>query len=264
MARLQPRCSQSPTPQIAKHLLITGASGALGRALALYHAGPDTVLSLWGRNEARLANTAEAARAAGAEASERSLDLTDCDAAVAALVAEDSETAFDVVYLVAGIGDVCPVGALVEPPEQVARVVQTNFTAPAAMATAIAERMAKRGRGRIVIIGSAAGHHALPSAASYAASKAGTMVLAESLHADLRGTGVQVQIANPGFIRTRLTAKNDFSMAQIMEPEDAALRMFEFMSGSGFKTSFPSPFAALFRGGQLLPDWAWYGMLPKR
>ena len=248
MARLQPRCSQSPTPQIAKHLLITGASGALGRALALYHAGPDTVLSLWGRNEARLADTTEAARAAGAEASERSLDLTDCDAAVAALVAEDSETAFDVVYLVAGIGDVCPAGALAEPPEQVARVVQTNFTAPAAMATAMTQRMAKRGRGRIVIIGSAAGHHALPSAASYAASKAGLARFTEALRIAMKPHGVSVVLVAPGFI-----ASGADKRPMAIPVEVAARRIAQAAERGKRHYVTPWPFSALRFLDKLLP-----------
>ncbi|OYX65259.1 MAG: oxidoreductase [Sphingomonadales bacterium 32-64-17] len=200
MAHLQPRCNQSPTPGPDKRLLITGASGALGRALALYHAGPDVSLSLWGRNEERLSRTTEAVRALGAEASQRSLDLTNCDAAVAALIEEDSEAPFDVAYLVAGTGDVCPADAIVEPPQQVARVVQTNFTAPAAMAAAIADRMAARGQGRIVIVGSAAGHHALPSAASYAASKAGLARFADALRIAMKPHGVSVVLVAPGFI----------------------------------------------------------------
>ena len=200
MVRLRPDCNQPTTADAAKRLLMTGASGALGRALALHHARPGVSLSLWGRHQERLAATADAVRAAGAEASLRSLDLTDCDAAVAALVEEDREAPFDMAYLVAGIGDVRPTGMLVEPPQQVARVVQTNFTAPAAMAAALADRMAARGRGHIVIVGSAAGHHALPAAASYAASKAGLARFADALRIAVKPQGVSVVLVAPGFI----------------------------------------------------------------
>ena len=84
------------------------------------------------------------------------------------------------------------------------------------------------------------------------------MYLAESMWADLRGSGVQVQIANPGFIRTRLTDKNDFKMPFLMEPEEAAGFMADFMETNRFKRSFPTLFSLLFRGGQFLPDWAYY------
>lgn len=84
------------------------------------------------------------------------------------------------------------------------------------------------------------------------------MVLAESIYADLRKTGVQVQLANPGFIRTRLTEKNDFHMPFLMEPDHAARVMFEHMNTDRFKTSFPMLFSWLFRVSQFLPDWAYY------
>ena len=86
----------------------------------------------------------------------------------------------------------------------------------------------------------------------------GVMALAESLYADLRGTGVKVQLANPGFIRTRLTDKNDFKMPFLMEPEQAAAHMVRLMQGNRFKASFPTVFSWLFRGSQFLPDWAYY------
>ena len=52
----------------------------------------------------------------------------------------------------------------------------------------------------------------LPGAIGYSTSKAGIFSLAEGMHIDLHDTGVKVQLVNPGFIRTRLTDKNDFHM----------------------------------------------------
>jgi short-subunit dehydrogenase len=98
----------------------------------------------------------------------------------------------------------------------------------------------------------------------YAASKAGVMALAESLYADLRGTGVRVQLANPGFIATRLTAKNDFQMPFLMQPEQAAAAMISHMEKGGFKSSFPTVFSWLFRLSQFLPDWAYYRLFAPR
>ena len=82
--------------------------------------------------------------------------------------------------------------------------------------------------------------------------------MAESLYADLWRTGVRVQLANPGFIRTRLTDKNDFKMPALMEPDAAAQKMFEHMNSNRFRMSFPSPFAWVFRIAQLLPDAIYY------
>ena len=109
-----------------------------------------------------------------------------------------------------------------------------------------------------MLTGSLSGYRGLPGAAAYSASKAGVMVLAESLYSDLRKTGVEVQLLNPGFIRTRLTDKNDFKMPFLMEPEEAARVYVEHMSGDAFKRSFPTLFSWVFRGGLMLPDGIYY------
>jgi short-subunit dehydrogenase len=139
-----------------------------------------------------------------------------------------------------------------------------NFTGCIRAVGAALPAMVAKNRGHVVITGSLSGFRGLPGAIGYAASKAGTMVLAESLHADLRKTGVTVQLANPGFIRTRLTAKNDFTMPFIMEPEAAADILFRHMERGGFKISFPTVFSWLFRGGNFLPDALYYRLFPPK
>jgi short-subunit dehydrogenase len=143
-------------------------------------------------------------------------------------------------------------------------MANVNFTGCVRAVGAALPAMVAKNRGHIVITGSLSGFRGLPGAIGYAASKAGTMVLAESLYADLRKTGVAVQLANPGFIRTRLTAKNDFTMPFIMDPEAAAGIMFRHMQGGRFKISFPTVFSWLFRGGNFLPDWLYYRIFPPK
>ena len=95
--------------------------------------------------------------------------------------------------------------------------------------------MIERGSGHVVITGSLSGFRGLPGAIGYSSSKAGIMALAESMQADLRTSPIQVQVVNPGFIKTRLTDKNDFNMPFIMDVEDAAQEMFEHMNSDRFK-----------------------------
>ena len=84
------------------------------------------------------------------------------------------------------------------------------------------------------------------------------MSLAESMHMDLRKTGIDVQLANPGFIRTRLTDKNDIPMPFIMEPEVAARHFVDHMQTDSFSKSYPRMFASFFRFTQFLPNFIYY------
>ncbi len=84
------------------------------------------------------------------------------------------------------------------------------------------------------------------------------MTLAESMYCDLRQTGIKVQVANPGYIKTRLTEKNTFEMPFIMTPEQAADHMVKHMKSDKFKVSFPMVFSWLFRFSQFWPDWLYY------
>ena len=145
--------------------------------------------------------------------------------------------------------------------EKAVAMADVNFTGCVRVLGHVVPKMVAKDAGHIVLTGSLAGFRGLPGAIGYGASKAGVMSLAESMRIDLADTGVEVQLVNPGFVKTRLTEKNDFKMPFIMEPEAAADAYVSHMRTDHFKKSFPSPFAWLFRGGRILPDWAWYGML---
>ena len=232
-----------------KRYWLVGASEGLGLALAglMHKAGADLVLSA--RSETRLAEAAAGLPGARVLA----LDVADqvsVDRAAAELGAVDG-----VVYLA---GVYWPVTGRDWQADQVTAMCEVNFTGCARVIGAVVPGMVARGTGHVVVTGSLSGFRGLPGAIGYAASKAGVMALAESLYADLRGTGVRVQLANPGFIKTRLTARNDFSMPFLMTPEAAAAEMFAHMQTGRFKRSFPTVFSWLFRGSQLLPDWAYY------
>lgn len=118
--------------------------------------------------------------------------------------------------------------------------------------------MVKKDAGHIVITSSLTAFRGLPRSIGYTASKAGTMSLAECMYADLRKTGVQVQVINPGFIKTQLTDKNDFKMPFLMEPEEAAQEVFDHMNSDSFKKSFPFVFSLFFRLARFLPDAIYY------
>jgi short-subunit dehydrogenase len=235
---------------------LVGASEGLGLALAqkLSAAGADLILSA--RNEDTLLK-AVASLPGKAVALPMDVGSTDSVTAAAAQL-----PGLDGVVFLAGV--YTPMRAQEWDAAAAEAMANVNFTGCMRVMGAVLPGMVSRGQGHVVITGSLSGFRGLPGAIGYAASKAGTMVLAESLYADLRKTNVAVQLANPGFIRTRLTAKNDFTMPFIMEPEAAADIMFRHMQSNRFKISFPTLFSWLFRGGQFLPDWLYYRMFPPK
>ena len=239
-----------------KRYWLVGASEGLGLALAhkLSAAGADLILS------ARNADTlAQAVAGLPGKATALPVDVGSSDS-VAAAAAQLGD--LDGMVFLAGV--YWPMRAQDWDAKAAEAMADINFTGCIRAVGAALPAMVAKGRGHIVITGSLSGFRGLPGAIGYAASKAGTMVLAESLHADLRKSNIAVQLANPGFIRTRLTAKNDFQMPFIMEPEAAADIMFRHMQSNRFKISFPAVFSWLFRGGQFLPDWLYYRMFPPR
>ncbi len=239
-----------------KRYWLVGASEGLGLALAqaLKAEGAEVVISA--RSAEGLAAASE--RLGGVET--LAVDVADAASVQAAV---ERLGAVDGVVFLAGV--YWPMTAQEIDATKLTAMCEVNFTGCARIVAAVLPAMVVRGAGHLVITGSLSGFRGLPGAVGYAASKAGVMALAECLYADLRGTGVKVQLANPGFIATRLTAKNDFAMPFLMQPEEAAAHMLRLMKSGAFKASFPTVFSWFFRLGNFLPDWAYYRIFaPKK
>lgn len=233
-----------------KRYWLIGASEGLGLALArqISAAGAEVILSA--RSADRL-DQAVAQMPGKAQA-------VPVDVADSAAVRQAAETIGAIDGVVFLVGVYWPIKAQEWNADQVEAMCDVNFTGCARVVGAVLPGMVARGQGHLVLTGSLSGFRGLPGANGYAPSKAGVMAMAECLHADLRGSGISVQLANPGFIRTRLTDKNDFKMPFLMEPEAAAQEIFELMQTDKFKSSFPTVFSWLFRLSQFLPDWVYY------
>ncbi|MZR32234.1 SDR family NAD(P)-dependent oxidoreductase [Sneathiella litorea] len=109
--------------------------------------------------------------------------------------------------------------------------------------------------GKIVIVASVAGYQGLPLALAYGPSKAALINLSEALRVELTGSGVTVQLVNPGFVKTPLTAGNKFPMPFLMEVEAAAERMIRGIDSNAFEVTFPRRFAYILKFVRMLPYW---------
>jgi short-subunit dehydrogenase len=173
-----------------KNVLLTGASGGIGHALAEAFAKQGAKLVLSGRRATELEALAErvSGRVVVADLAKRK-DVT-------RLLAESGEV--DVFVANAALPGS---GALEEySSAQLDRALEVNFRVPIVMAHELAPQMVARGSGALVFISSLSGLAATARSSIYNATKFGLRGFALALHEELIGTGVGVSAVLPGFI----------------------------------------------------------------
>jgi NAD(P)-dependent dehydrogenase (short-subunit alcohol dehydrogenase family) len=218
-----------------RRIWIVGASSGIGAALAkmLLARGARVALS------ARRAD-ALAAVAAGAPA-ERALilplDVTEEAAWAPALEALRSQWGgVDLVVFMAG--DYRALRAW-ELDTAAGGIVRTNVIGPLLGLGHVIPLLQNQGHGGVALVASVAGYRALPKGLVYGATKAALIHLAEGLYLDLAPRGLAVYLINPGFVRTPLTAGNDFHMPGLLEPEQAATAILRGIERGRFEIRFP-------------------------
>jgi short-subunit dehydrogenase len=105
----------------------------------------------------------------------------------------------------------------------------------------------------LAIISSVAGYFGMPNSLAYGASKAGLKNLTESLFYELKKYKTKVQLISPGFVKTRLTDKNDFEMIGIISTKKAAKSLIKQLSSNKFEINFPFFFTLLMKFLSILP-----------
>jgi len=185
-----------------KTAVVTGASSGIGEVFARQLAEAGTDLVLVARRRDRLDElAADLTEAHGVEVEVLPADLTDDTqlAGVAARVADDDRSV-DLLVNNAGFGDAGPFidGDL----DRYHQIIALNVTALVDLAHAAIGPMAARDRGWILNVSSLGGHAPGPKFAVYSATKAFVTSFSESLHEELRGTGVHVTAVCPGATRT--------------------------------------------------------------
>ena len=236
-----------------KTVLITGASGGIGSALARVYARADVTLLLWGRDAARLEETAVACRARGARCVVESFDLRDIGEQLTRIAGADAATPIDLAIFNAGLGGTPPDAAPAETPEASRAVAEVNFLAPVAGANWVAAAMAARGRGQIVLIGSIAESFPLPMAPTYAATKAGLRMFAEALGIRLAKHGVHVTLVSPGFIDTAMSRQVTEPKPFLMSADRAAVIIARGIADRARTIVVPWQFALIRALTNLLP-----------
>lgn len=210
---------------------IIGASEGIGAALAREYARRGARLVLSARSEDRLTALAESL---GPDHLAVPVDVSDRESLEAAAERVARLTHPDRIINLAAIYD--PGKVLELDPAMAVKIVEVNLTGTFNVAQ-VAARVLRKG-GQLALTGSVAGYVGLPQGQIYSATKAGVINLAESLRAELKGR-IDVRLINPGFVDTRLTGKNDFTMPALMEPAEAARAIADGLDRKAFEVHFP-------------------------
>jgi short-subunit dehydrogenase len=186
-----------------KVIVLTGASQGIGRALALKLASERPRLVLAARDQAALEAVAEECRARGAETLVVPTDVTE-EAQCRALVERAVERfgALDVLVNNAGVGMISRFDALSDL-SVYDRLMKVNYLG-CVYPTFYALPHLKRSRGQIVVMASLAGLTGVPTRTGYAASKHAVIGFFDSLRIELAGTGVDVTVVCPYFVRSEI------------------------------------------------------------
>jgi uncharacterized protein len=172
-------------------VLLTGATGGLGHAIARSLAAKGARLILTGRRTDVLEPLASEL-----DARALAVDLS-APAEVERLLSEAGE--LDILVANAAL----PASGMLDSftVEQIDRALDVNLRAPIVMAHALAPRMVERGRGHLLFMSSLSGKTATAGSSIYNATKFGLRGFATAMRAELHGTGVGVSAVFPGFIR---------------------------------------------------------------
>ena len=238
-----------------RRVWLVGASSGIGAAVAHELASRGARLAL----SARRLDALQALQAHGlADAL-----LLPCDATDAAGLADARARVLAawggvdlVVYLA---GDYVPMRADSFDLATAERVIEVNFNGALRLTSTVLGDLAAGGG--IAFVASVAGYRGLPKALCYGPGKAALIHFAEVLHIDLAPRGIGVWLVNPGFVATRLTARNDFSMPALLTPQQAARALVDGFARGRFEIHFPRRFTYLMKLAALLPYSAYFALL---
>lgn len=224
-----------------KNILITGASGAIGAALAHAYASPHTHLELHGRDVTRLENIAQQCRLKGSTVLISAFDITDCARLIAWVESVDDAHPLDIVIANHGVNINTGPEALGEIWDASDRLIDINVKATIAMCQAVIPRMRTRQCGQIVLMSSLAAYFGLPMTPSYCASKAAVKSYGEALRGWLAPAGIGVTTVMPGYVASQMCAAMPGPKPFLWTAERAARVIKKGIDKNKARVSFPFP-----------------------
>lgn len=247
---------------VPRTILISGATGGIGSALAKCYASPNTTLILTGRNEQRLDEIADYCRKKNAQVITHAFDMTDEKILVDWLGELMKTISIDLVIANAGIS----IGILqqghFESLEKTIELMQINLLALIKMIHPIIKDMKKRKSGQIALMSSLAAFRGLPQSPAYCASKAAIRIYGESLRALLRNEGIFVSVICPGFVQTAMSEQLHGPKPFLLTADEAAKIIRKKLQKKYSEIIFPLQLALILKLLKILPmRWTDYLLL---
>ena len=201
--------------------LITGASRGIGFAIARRLGRMGARVSICGRDQAKLDQSASRLRSEGIETLAVLADVARGDQ-ISSLVHRTQQEfgPIDILVNNAGIGLFGPFHEFGEADWN--RVMDTNLKSVFLVSRAVAPEMIRRQTGHIINISSLAGKNTFANGAIYCASKWGLMGLSGSMAEDLRGYGIRVSAICPGSVATEFAGQGGKNPSKMLQPNDIA------------------------------------------
>jgi short-subunit dehydrogenase len=214
--------------------VVTGASGGIGKAIALRLAEHGATLGLVGRNLDALQAVAESAQAAPQQIQCYSADLT-VDEDVGELAALLRRDFGHIDLLIHGAGVIANGAVEVASIADFDRQYRINVRAPYLLTQALLPLL-KVNHGQIVFINSTVGLNAVANTSQYAATKHALRAVADSLRAEVNPAGVRVLSVYLGRTATPMQAAvhqmegRAYRPELLMQPEDVAMVVINTLS----------------------------------
>ncbi len=245
-------------------VVLTGATGGIGCALAEALAAPGRAMLLVARDAGRLSTLSERISNHGVDAHTAAIDIRDARALADRLRAFDAQHPVSIVIANAGVSSGRRPGGGQESPQDARRVIETNLLGTLNTVDPLLPFMIARREGHLLLVSSLAAIRPLPAMPAYGASKAAIRAYGTALRGTLAGTGVGVTVACPGFVDSAMTRRHRGPRPLELPPATAARRMLDAVDRGRSIVSFPRALAALAWLGARLPprlsDWAVRGV----
>lgn len=205
-----------------QRVLITGAAGGLGRALAFTFAKKGWRIALCDLDADRLANTAQQLESMGAKVLVQPANVTlDDDWNCLRERCESEWGGLDVLINNAGIASMAAIHK--EPVERWQRVVDINLLGTVRGCRAFVPLFKQQGGGHIVNIASIAGIANAPFMAAYNASKAAVISLSETLLVELKTAGIGVTVVCPAMFKTGIAQSGEIDNPKLLKALEAEM-----------------------------------------